>query len=90
MARGNESPGAKQDEQNEVLDKHGVPISTADTVFKRLRGGKHEGQVDKIVYAEEEAHHEGVKNPPKVLFTDQHGHHVSHNPGTLSHVDKKD
>lgn len=26
---------------------------------------------------------------PKVLFDDQHGHHVAHNPGTLEVLDKK-
>ncbi|KAK4207247.1 hypothetical protein QBC37DRAFT_247699, partial [Rhypophila decipiens] len=71
----------------QVVDKQGIPIKQGETVFTRVRGGKHEGQVDKIVYTEEEAHHEGVKHPPKVIFTDQHGHHVNHNPGTLSHVE---
>jgi hypothetical protein len=25
----------------------------------------------------------------QVLFTDQHGHHVSHNPGTLRHKEEE-
>jgi len=46
-------------------------------------------QVDKVVMSEEEAKKENVKNPPKVIFEDQHGHHVAHNPGTLEVTDKK-
>ena len=38
--------------------------------------------------SEKEASAEGVKNPPKVLFTDQKGKDVAHNPGTLDIVDK--
>lgn len=44
-------------------------------------------QVEKIVTTAEEAKEEGVKNPPKVLFTDQKGKDVAHNPGTLDIVD---
>ncbi|KAM7198740.1 hypothetical protein V8F20_006055 [Naviculisporaceae sp. PSN 640] len=76
--------------KDQVLDKQGVPIKEGDEVFTPFRGGKHEGKVDKIILNEEDAHKEGVKNPPKVLFTDQHGHHVNHNPGTLSHVESKE
>lgn len=59
-------------------------------------------QVEKVVTTQEEAEEEGVKNPPKVrlrnklkipadervqvLFKDQHGHSVAHNPGTLQHT----
>jgi thioredoxin-related protein len=42
--------------------------------------------VEKIVTTQEEAEKEGVKNPPKVLFTDQRGKDVAHNPGTLDKV----
>lgn len=49
-----------------------------------FRGGKREGEVENIVTTSEEAEKEGVKNPPKVLYTDQHGHRVAHNPGTLT------
>ncbi|KAK1753188.1 hypothetical protein QBC47DRAFT_53842 [Echria macrotheca] len=71
----------------DIVDKEGQPIHEGDTVWTPIRGGKHEGTVEKIVTTEAEAKKEGVKHPPKVLFTDQHGHHVSHNPGTLRHED---
>ncbi|KAI9150146.1 hypothetical protein HJFPF1_09901 [Paramyrothecium foliicola] len=80
---------------DQVQDKNGNPIQEGDQVWTKMRGGKHEGQVDKIVTSKEEADAEGVKNPPKseadlysrpqVLFQDQHGHDVAHNPGTLQH-----
>ncbi|KAK4119110.1 hypothetical protein N657DRAFT_605056 [Parathielavia appendiculata] len=69
----------------EVKDKNGEPIKEGDHVFARSRGGRHEGEVEKVVTSKEESEKEGVKHPPKVLFTDQHGHHVQHNPGTLQH-----
>ncbi|KFY09974.1 hypothetical protein V491_07859 [Pseudogymnoascus sp. VKM F-3775] len=71
-------------------DKTGNPIEEGDTVFTKFRGGKREGEVNKIVLNEEAAKKEQVKNPPKVLFEDQHGHHVAHNPETLEVVDQKD
>ncbi|KAK4184297.1 hypothetical protein QBC35DRAFT_417286 [Podospora australis] len=70
---------------NELKDKNGEPIHEGDHVFARSRGGRHEGEVEKVVTAEEE----GVKHPPKVLFTDQHGHHVQHNPEALQHGEYK-
>ncbi|KAJ0117545.1 hypothetical protein HZ326_31909, partial [Fusarium oxysporum f. sp. albedinis] len=51
----------------------------------RIRGGRHEGDVERIVTTAKDAEKEEVKNPPKVLFEDQHGHRVAHNPGTLEH-----
>ncbi|RKU44527.1 hypothetical protein DL546_007027 [Coniochaeta pulveracea] len=72
---------------DEIKDKNGEPINVGDNVFTKIRGGSHEGQVEKIVTTEEEAKEEGVKRPPKVLYTDQHGHAVNHNPGTLEHKD---
>ncbi|KAL8786572.1 MAG: hypothetical protein Q9213_002709 [Squamulea squamosa] len=70
-----------------IEDKTGEPIKEGDEVWTRIRGGKHEGkQVDEIVTSEEVAEEKGVKNPPKVLYTDQHGHNVAHNPGTLEHT----
>lgn len=85
----------------DVKDKQGQPIQEGDNVWTRARGGKREGTVEKVVTSKSEADEEGVKNPPKVrfphlfgstkmltkqvLFTDQHGHHVAHNPGTLKH-----
>ncbi|KZF25509.1 hypothetical protein L228DRAFT_244365 [Xylona heveae TC161] len=67
----------------EVEDKHGEAIYEGDHVYTRIRGGRHEGEVDKVVMTEEEAKEENVKNPPKVLFEDQKGKYVAHNPGTL-------
>ncbi|KAF2273226.1 uncharacterized protein EI97DRAFT_384031 [Westerdykella ornata] len=68
---------------DKVLSKQGEPIEVGDHVYTKIRGGRHEGDVEKIVRTEEEAQAEGVKHPPKVLFTDQRGKHVAHNPGTL-------
>ncbi|KAK6992940.1 hypothetical protein R3P38DRAFT_3078418 [Favolaschia claudopus] len=66
-----------------ILDKNNEGIHEGDEVWTKFRGGKREGVVDKIVTTQSEAEDAGVKNPPKVLFTDQHGHDVAHNPGTL-------
>ncbi|TPX09582.1 uncharacterized protein E0L32_009183 [Thyridium curvatum] len=68
-----------------VKDQDSKPIKEGDTVWTKIRGGKREGEVERVVTSEEEAKSEGVKNPPKVLFTDQHGHDVAHNPETLQH-----
>ncbi|KUI72103.1 hypothetical protein VM1G_07939 [Cytospora mali] len=68
-----------------IKDKDGQPIKEGDKVWTKARGGKHEGIVDRVVTTEAEAEEIGVKNPPKVLFEDQHGHNVTHNPGTLQH-----
>ncbi|KAI1483748.1 hypothetical protein K445DRAFT_63903 [Daldinia sp. EC12] len=70
---------------SEVKDKQGQPIQEGDTVWTKARGGRHEGEVDRVVESSAEAREAGVKNPPKVLFKDQHGHNVAHNPGTLEH-----
>ncbi|KAK1766535.1 hypothetical protein QBC33DRAFT_103600 [Phialemonium atrogriseum] len=72
-----------------IKDKNSEPINEGDHVWTKIRGGRHEGDVQKIVTTEAEAKKEGVKHPPKVLFTDQHGHNVAHNPGTLQHKDKE-
>lgn len=77
---------SKQEDQ--ALSKQGEPIEEGDHVYTKIRGGRHEGDVEKIVTTEGEAKQEGVKNPPKVLFTDQKGKPVAHNPGTLDIVDK--
>ncbi|OTA65953.1 hypothetical protein K449DRAFT_431415 [Hypoxylon sp. EC38] len=68
-------------------DKRGEPISEGDTVWTKARGGKREGEVDRVINTADEAKEAGVKNPPKasVLFKDQHGHDVAHNPETLEH-----
>ncbi|KAI8630458.1 hypothetical protein F5Y19DRAFT_483800 [Xylariaceae sp. FL1651] len=70
---------------SEIKDKYDEPIQEGDHVYTKIRGGRHEGKVDKIVTTEAEAKKEGVKNPPKVLFEDQKGKYVAHNPGTLEH-----
>lgn len=74
-----------KDMASETKDKNDEPIRVGDEVYTRFRGGKREGEVERIVTTEQEAQEEHVKHPPKVLFTDQHGHHVSHNPETLQH-----
>ena len=51
---------------SDIKDKSGEPIKEGDHVFARSRGGRHEGEVDKIVTSKEEAEKEGVKHPPKV------------------------
>ncbi|KAF3104118.1 hypothetical protein TWF706_004591 [Orbilia oligospora] len=71
---------------SDIEDKHGQRIEVGDTVYTKIRGGKHEGEVEKIVRTAEEAQNfqeTSVKNPPKVLFHDQKGKLVAHNPGTL-------
>ncbi|KAG8854922.1 hypothetical protein FRB91_002982 [Serendipita sp. 411] len=70
---------------DEIVDKQGEPIEIGDEVATKMRGGKRTGIVSDIVASEEEADRKGVKNPPKVLFEDQHGHQVAHNPSTLVH-----
>ena len=49
-----------------LKDKTGEGIREGDHVFARSRGGRHEGDVEKIVTSKEEADKEGVKHPPKV------------------------
>ncbi|PCH42664.1 hypothetical protein WOLCODRAFT_72867, partial [Wolfiporia cocos MD-104 SS10] len=71
----------------EVQSKEGKPIEVGDIVSTRFRGGKREGEVNIIPRDIQNVDDVGVtvKNPPKVVFTDQHGHRVVHNPETLSH-----
>merc|ERR1711988_1882589 len=83
-------PHREQTMPQPVQDKNGEPIKEGDHVWTPMRGGRHEGDVEEIVTTEERAEEAGVKNPPKILFVDQHGHKVSHNPGTLQHGKKKD
>lgn len=49
-----------------VQDKEGKPIEQGDDVWTPIRGGKREGEVEKVVYTEEEAKEANVKHPPKV------------------------
>lgn len=51
---------------SDLKDKNGEPIQPGDHVFARSRGGRHEGEVEKVVTSQEEAEKEGVKHPPKV------------------------
>jgi hypothetical protein len=53
----------------DIKDKEGDVIQPGDKVMTKIRGGKREGEVDKIVTTEEEAKEEDVKNPPKVGVT---------------------
>jgi hypothetical protein len=50
---------------SEIKDKNEELIKEGDHVFARSRGGRHEGEVEKIVTTKEEAEQEGVKHPPK-------------------------
>ncbi|TRM59600.1 hypothetical protein BD626DRAFT_408881, partial [Schizophyllum amplum] len=70
---------------SQVKDKNGEPIHVGDTVASKARGGRQYGEVTDVVTTKEEADEVGAKNPPKVLYEDQHGHTVSHNPGTVVH-----
>ncbi|KAL2111722.1 hypothetical protein VUR80DRAFT_9443 [Thermomyces stellatus] len=74
----------------DIQDKDGRAIRRGDQVYTPIRGGKHEGMVDKIVTSENDAAEEGVKRPPKVLYTNQRGKAVAHNPATLQHVEKQE
>ncbi|KAE8554498.1 hypothetical protein TMatcc_005964 [Talaromyces marneffei ATCC 18224] len=67
-----------------VKDRKDEDIQEGDHVWTRYRGGVREGDVQKIVMDEREARQEAVANPPKVIFIDQHGDRVAHNPTTLS------
>ncbi|TQB77461.1 hypothetical protein MPDQ_000001 [Monascus purpureus] len=64
-------------------DKHGEYIQEGDFVFAKYRGGWHRGEAERIVVDEDGARDEGVVHPPKVVYVDQHGHRVAHNPSTL-------
>ncbi|KAL4880027.1 hypothetical protein BJY04DRAFT_219560 [Aspergillus karnatakaensis] len=68
---------------SKVQDKNGQDIKDGDYIYTKIRGGSHRGNVDTIVTHEAGAEQEAVKNPLKVIFKDQHGHRVAHNPGTL-------
>lgn len=61
----------------EIVDKEGVPIEIGDEVATRIRGGKRTGVVADMVETKEEADRKAVKNPPKILFEDQHGRFLS-------------
>jgi len=58
---------------SQVKDKDGKVIKEGETVSGKIRGGKHVGVVEEVITSKEEATEKGVKNPPKVLFTGQHG-----------------
>ncbi|CAG8629052.1 1856_t:CDS:2, partial [Diversispora eburnea] len=65
-------------------------IQPGDYVSTRFRGGSRQGYVEEIVKNEEQAkEHPEVIRPPKVVFTDQHGHKVAHNPTTLTNHEEK-
>lgn len=69
--------------------RHEGDVSTFDSlaVWKCLQSHSN-AQVETIVTTKEAAREYGVKHPPKVLFTDQKGKGVEHNPGTLDIVEK--
>lgn len=62
----------------EVKDKEGKPIQVGDEVAGKRRGGKQTGVVKKVISTKEQAKEAGVRDPPKVLFTDQHGKEITH------------
>jgi hypothetical protein len=64
--------------KKDIIDKKGEPIEIGDEVATKIRGGKRTGVVADIVATKEEADRKGVKNPPKVLFEDQHGKYSGH------------
>ncbi|KAH9838721.1 uncharacterized protein C8Q71DRAFT_543282 [Rhodofomes roseus] len=76
----------------EIEGKDGQPIEVGHTVSTRFRVGTREGEVEAIVENQEEAKQfsaelgTAVRNPPKGVFTDQHGCHVAHNPEALTHT----
>ncbi|KAH8742492.1 hypothetical protein F5883DRAFT_656666 [Diaporthe sp. PMI_573] len=49
--------------EEQVLSKQGEPIEEGDHVYTKIRGGRHEGDVEKIVISEQEAKEENLKNP---------------------------
>ena len=53
---------------SEIKDKQGELINEGDHVWTKIRGGRHEGDVNQIVKTTEEAKEAGVKNPPKVSW----------------------
>ncbi|KAL6909093.1 hypothetical protein GGI43DRAFT_167838 [Trichoderma evansii] len=55
-----------------VQDKEGKPIEEGDDVWTPFRGGKREGEVEQVVYTEEEAKEADVKHPPKVSNYSSH------------------
>ncbi|EIM90750.1 uncharacterized protein STEHIDRAFT_48623, partial [Stereum hirsutum FP-91666 SS1] len=82
-----------------VTGKDSLPIEPGDTVWSKSRGGKHEGVVEHVLETPEDVERAAdagklqgvsVKHPPKVVFTDQHGHRVSHNPEALQQSDGAD
>lgn len=50
----------------EVKNKKSQPIKEGDEVRTPFRGGKREGDVERVVMTEGEAKEADVKNPPKV------------------------
>ncbi|EAU80958.2 hypothetical protein CC1G_03134 [Coprinopsis cinerea okayama7 len=81
--------------QDTTLDKHGKPIHIGETVSSRVGNiGRQYGTVEDIASTQSEVEEAGVKNPPKVLYTDQHdggfgvGHDVNHEPEALVHGER--
>jgi hypothetical protein len=50
----------------QVTDKASEPIKEGEEVWTPFRGGKHQGEVERVVTTTGEAKEEDVKNPPKV------------------------
>eukprot|EP00884_Botryococcus_braunii_P004512 jgi/Botrbrau1/14061/Bobra.182_3s0008.1 len=60
-----------------ILEKKG--IKEGDVVSTKYRGGTREGAVSHIATSTDDTPH-----PPKVVFTNQRGKEVQHNPSTLT------
>jgi hypothetical protein len=74
-----------------VHDCYGAIIDVGDHVYLPYRGGRDEGLVEHIVYdkSDPDANYvESAPNPPKVIFKNQIGHMVAHNPGSLHNLSK--
>jgi len=64
---------------SDIKSKGGKPIEKGDSVYTPIRGGKHEGKVDKVVTDEEEARDltaKGASHAPAVSFIDQNNKRV--------------
>ncbi|KIJ51228.1 hypothetical protein M422DRAFT_142039, partial [Sphaerobolus stellatus SS14] len=68
-------------------DKEGIPIHLGDYVKARFREGNVCSISDKERITKSDLICPTVKHPPKVIFTDQRGNQVSHNPSAIVHGD---
>ncbi|BDA42845.1 hypothetical protein COCOBI_03-7380 [Coccomyxa sp. Obi] len=62
--------------EEKALEEKGIKVG--DFVSTKYRGGTREGVVERIATTDDEHPH-----PPKVIFHNQRGKEVAHNPSTL-------